>query len=145
MDKIGQAQDKLIPLGKKIDYSSIYAPHILYPIPRRTPVQILEQNPRQKESDIITYKDEPSLYGYDIWNCYEVSFRNSKYIPQVRILEIYIPCNSPNLIESKSLKLYLFSLSDLVASSDEEFLEIVRNDLELIAGAKIFLKLKKLY
>ena len=47
--------------------------------------------------------------GYDIWNCYEFSTLTDNGFPVCGVLKIIYPSNSPNIVESKSLKLYLNS------------------------------------
>jgi 7-cyano-7-deazaguanine reductase len=49
--------------------------------------------------------------GVDIWHNYEASWLNAKGKPQVAIVQLIVPCSSPYLIESKSLKLYFNSLN----------------------------------
>ena len=108
-------------LGKDTSYPDKYSPEILFPIPR------------SKGRDNIGKNVE--YFGYDIWNCYEVSWLNMKGKPEVRIFEIYVPASSPNIIESKSLKLYLFSLNNEKFESEAELLKIVKSDLEAKIGS----------
>ena len=49
--------------------------------------------------------------GVDIWTCYELSWLTPAGKPVVAIGEFSIPADSPNIIESKSFKLYLNSLN----------------------------------
>ena len=49
--------------------------------------------------------------GEDVWNCYEVSWLDHRGRPRRGAVELRIPCESPNVVESKSLKLYLNSLN----------------------------------
>ncbi len=55
--------------------------------------------------------------GVDIWNCYELSWLLPSGKPVVAIGEFRIPADSPNIIESKSFKLYLNSLNQSVFDS----------------------------
>ena len=52
---------------------------------------------------------EAHFDGYDVWNCYEFSFMLPNGFPKSGVLKICISCNSQNIVESKSLKLYLNS------------------------------------
>ena len=74
--------------------------------------------------------------GEDIWNAYELSWLDTNGRPAVATGEFRIPANSPNIIESKSLKLYLNSLN----GCGYESLEIVRStiaaDLGEVCGAE---------
>ena len=57
--------------------------------------------------------------------CFEISWLNSAGIPQVAIGRITLPAFSPNLIESKSLKLYFNSLNFAKFDSKEAFITTV--------------------
>ena len=50
--------------------------------------------------------------GADLWTAYELSWLNLRGKPQVAIAHITVPCETPNLIESKSFKLYLNSFNN---------------------------------
>ena len=52
------------------------------------------------------------LQGRDFWTSYEASWLNFQGIPQNKILNISYNSNSKFFVESKSLKLYLFSLNN---------------------------------
>jgi 7-cyano-7-deazaguanine reductase len=49
--------------------------------------------------------------GCDRWTCYEVSWLNREGVPQVGIASIEYPADSPMLVESKSVKLFLGSMN----------------------------------
>ncbi|MDX1916664.1 MAG: NADPH-dependent 7-cyano-7-deazaguanine reductase QueF [Rickettsiaceae bacterium] len=117
-------------LGKKVDYPTKYNPSLLFPIPRVV--------------NRVKIKFKASFYGYDIWNCYEVSWLNPKGKPEVRILELYIPCDSPNLLESKSLKLYLFSFNSEKFASSEEVEGIIKTDISHAVGQEVIVKMMRL-
>ncbi|NDB81680.1 MAG: NADPH-dependent 7-cyano-7-deazaguanine reductase QueF [Alphaproteobacteria bacterium] len=117
-------------LGQKVHYPAKYNPSLLFPIPRVV--------------NRVKIKLRSPFYGYDIWNCYEVSWLNPKGKPEVRILELYIPCDSPNLIESKSLKLYLFSFNNEKFASEEEVTNIIKSDISHAIGQDITVFMKKL-
>ncbi|MCC8416322.1 MAG: hypothetical protein LN575_03020 [Rickettsia endosymbiont of Gnoriste bilineata] len=84
------------------------------------------------------------FYGFDIWNCYEVSWLSQTGKPEVRILEFMVSSDSPNIIESKSLKLYLNSFSNTKLSSSEQVIELITRDLGLIFGSDVIVFLKDL-
>lgn len=105
------------PLGKMIATSADYDAGLLFPIPRaakRVEIGISERLPFQ---------------GLDLWNAYELSWLNSRGKPQVATGEIRVPATSPNLIESKSLKLYLNSLNQTRFASIDEVRETIQRDL----------------
>lgn len=103
---------KDILLGKEVAVPRSYDPSILYAIPR--------------------LRREKVLQGFDIWRCYELSWLNHRGKPEVAILEIVYPVRSRNIVESKSLKLYLGSLSGEPFSSSEEVRSLISLDLEKI-------------
>ncbi len=76
-------------------------------------------------------------YGLDIWNAYEFSYLDSNKKPCLKILEIKIPSNSSNTIESKSLKLYLNSFYDQSFKSDKHAIDTIKKDLEKICDCLI--------
>ena len=84
------------PLGKATEYQSHYAPELLYPIPRQL-----------KRSEIGIVDAALPFVGEDLWNAYELSWLNPKGKPVVAVGCFRVPVDSPNLIESKSFKLYL--------------------------------------
>ena len=97
-------------LGKKIEGSTNYDPSLLVPIPR------IEN--RQKYNI-----DEENLPfdGWDIWHAYEFSAMTENNLPVTRVLKLKYPANSPFIIESKSLKLYLnsFNMSNFGKNTGE--------------------------
>lgn len=116
-------------LGKNVEYRSNYNPDLLFKIAR---------------SDGRLYLPNMNYYGFDVWNCYEVSWLNPSGKPEVRILELYIDSSSEFIIESKSLKLYLFSLNNEKFASDQDVHRIIKNDLESLLGCSIYVNMKTL-
>ena len=119
-----------IPLGKKVEYDNEYNSELLFPLPR--------QMVREKASI-----DLPLPFkGMDIWHAYEISWLNSKGKPIVAIATFTIPCDSLNLIESKSFKLYLNSFNQTEFSSVNVVKELMQNDLSRAAGVPIGVKIE---
>ncbi len=106
-------------LGKKSDYDSTYNPNRLYPILRAG-----------KRQEIGIDPANPPFVGFDCWNHYEVSWLNEKGKPMIGIGEIFYDCNSPKLIESKSLKLYFNSFNNTQIKSIDELENTIKKDLE---------------
>ncbi|OTG83627.1 NADPH-dependent 7-cyano-7-deazaguanine reductase QueF [Acinetobacter sp. ANC 4648] len=115
-------------LGKETDYPSTYQPEILFPI-ARLPAR---ENYAQIEG---IYK------GKDWWHVFEISWLNTKGIPQVAIGRITLPAASPNLIESKSLKLYFNSMNFTQFDSKADFIRTVEKDLSKTAESEVKLDL----
>lgn len=115
-------------LGKDTNYPTEYQPDILFPI-SRAPA-------REKYAHV-----EAIQQGKDWWHVFEISWLNAAGVPQVAIGRITLPAFSPNLIESKSLKLYFNSLNFTKFDSKEAFIATVEKDLSKAAGAEITLDL----
>jgi len=67
--------------------------------------------------------------GADLWTAFELSWLNGRGKPQVALAHIMVPCESVNLIESKSLKLYLGSFNNTRFADAAEVLARLRADL----------------
>lgn len=110
-------------LGKKSPYESHYDPEKLFPISR------------QPKRDAIGVSDPASeplpFYGFDLWNHYEVSWLNEKGKPIVALAEIIYGCDSKNIIESKSMKLYFNSFNNTPFKDVESVASTVKKDLEM--------------
>lgn len=72
--------------------------------------------------------------GADIWNHYEVSWLNAKGKPQVATAEIIYGCESPCIIESKSMKLYFNTLNNTRFADIELVRKIVEDDISKGVG-----------
>jgi 7-cyano-7-deazaguanine reductase len=117
------------PLGKTAAYQAHYAPELLFPIPRQ-----------QKRAELGLTGTLP-FFGVDIWNAYEISWLNMRGKPQVAIATITVPAVSPNIIESKSFKLYLNSFNQTRLANTDALLALLRDDLSNAVGAPVHLKL----
>jgi 7-cyano-7-deazaguanine reductase len=110
-------------LGRSLAYPDRYNRDLLFPIARaasRTGLAI------------------PSAwYGDDVWNAYEVSWLNAKGKPVVAITRFAFPCHSPNLIESKSFKLYLNSYNEERFESEDAVRTRMAHDLSQATGASV--------
>ena len=115
-------------LGKDTNYPTEYQPEILYPI-SRAPA-------REKYAHI-----EAIQKGTDWWHIFEISWLNAAGVPQVAIGRMTLPASSPNLIESKSLKLYFNSLNFAKFESKSAFIATVEQDLSKAAEADVKLDL----
>jgi 7-cyano-7-deazaguanine reductase len=117
----------ILSLGQATQYPDQYDPSLLFPIPRA-------EN-RAK----LGFKDSQALpfVGVDIWNAFELSWLNKKGKPQIALAEFQIPADSPNMIESKSFKLYLNSLNNTHFADEHQLRELLIKDLSAVAGSKI--------
>ncbi len=117
------------PLGKPSSYQTEYAPSLLFPIAR------------QSKRDEIGVTGTLPFFGIDIWNAYELSWLNLRGKPQVAIASITVPADSPNIIESKSFKLYLNSYNQTRVASPDALADMLRADLSDGFGAPVQVKL----
>ena len=69
------------------------------------------------------------FFGADLWTAFELSWLTPRGKPQVAIAHVTVPCETPNIIESKSFKLYLNSFSNTAFTSADEVRERIRTDL----------------
>jgi 7-cyano-7-deazaguanine reductase len=117
------------PLGKQSAYQTQYDPSLLFPIARKT------------KRDELGLSGTLPFYGVDIWNAYEISWLNLRGKPQVAIASITVPADSPNIVESKSFKLYLNSFNQTRLAGTDALLELMRADLSFGFGAPVQIKL----
>jgi 7-cyano-7-deazaguanine reductase len=115
-----------IPLGRETAYPRHYDPTLLFPIARRLGRDALD----------ITAGALPFV-GHDRWHAYELSWLDTRGKPVVAAATFTVPADSPQLIESKSLKLYFNSLNgERFADADAVVARIVA-DLSAAAGASV--------
>lgn len=117
------------PLGKPAAYQSEYDPSLLFTISR------------QNKRDELGLSGTLPFFGMDFWNAYELSWLNLRGKPQVAIGSFLVPADSPNIVESKSFKLYLNSLNQSRLAGPEALLELLRADLSAAFGSSIQIRL----
>lgn len=122
-------------LGKPITTPEKYEPSLLFRIPR-------SENRIQYDID----DDHLPFVGFDVWNCYEVSFLTDNGLPVSRVMKLVYPANSKYLVESKSLKLYLNSFNmdhfgKTVLKAEERVGVAISNDLSLLLEAQVYVSL----
>ncbi|MCA0404007.1 MAG: NADPH-dependent 7-cyano-7-deazaguanine reductase QueF [Proteobacteria bacterium] len=120
-------------LGKKSDYDLSYNPERLFPIPRI-----------EKRREIGIDPQKLPFVGFDCWNHYELSWLNEKGKPMVGTAEIIYDCLSPNIIESKSLKLYFNSFNNTKIKDAKALEALVKKDIEERIQANVFIRIYSL-
>ena len=113
------------PLGQTVAYPAHYDPSLLFPIARA-----------QNRASLNLSGPLPFM-GVDIWNAYELSWLDPKGKPQVAMARFTVRADSPNIIESKSFKLYLNSYNQTRLDNAEVLGERLANDLSAAAGAPV--------
>ncbi len=117
------------PLGKAVAYPGAYDAGLLYAIDR-APLR-----------EALGFGATLPFLGADVWNAYELSWRNPRGKPQVALASLVFLADSPRLIESKSLKLYLNSLADSHFDGMEAVRERIVADLTAAAGSRVDVQL----
>jgi 7-cyano-7-deazaguanine reductase len=113
------------PLGKPAAYGDRYDPGLLFPIeraPQRAALGLGEPLP---------------FSGADLWTAYELSWLDSRGKPEVAIGLFSVPADSPRIVESKSLKLYLNSFSQTPFDSAAAVERAIGADLGRAFGAGV--------
>ena len=118
------------PLGKNSENPNQYSPDLLFPISRD-----------ENRAKLGIQRQSLPFFGVDIWNAYELSWLNTKGKPQLAIATFMVPANSPNIIESKSWKLYLNSLNNHRFESNDHLIDTLKKDLSKAAGATVMVQL----
>ncbi len=121
------------PLGKPVSYRHEYAPELLFPISRQI-----------KRDELGVRADALPFVGVDLWNAYEISWLDPRGKPVVALGEFAVPADSPCLVESKSLKLYLNSFNQSRFTSVEAVRELIARDLSAAAGSTVAVELRSL-
>ncbi|MDA8454560.1 NADPH-dependent 7-cyano-7-deazaguanine reductase QueF [Acidovorax sp. GBBC 3334] len=104
-------------LGRASAYADQYDASLLYPLPR------------QPKRDEIGVTGAPPFFGADLWTAFELSWLNPRGKPQVAIAHVTVPCETPNIVESKSFKLYLNSFNNTRFADAAEVQARIRADV----------------
>ena len=116
-------------LGQRTPVVEAYCPQLLYPIPR------------QEARSTLGIHGVLPFYGADQWYAYEMSWLDKNARPVARVGRFSVPCSTPNLVESKSFKLYLNSLNNTQYESEQAAINCIEADVGEIAGAAVSLTL----
>jgi len=116
-------------LGKHTPVVDEYSPQLLYPIPRRD------------ARDRLGLHEPLPFAGADLWHAYEMSWLDHTGKPVARVGRFTIGAGSPNMVESKSFKLYLNSLNSTCFTSDEEAAATIKRDIGKTVGEDVALEL----
>jgi len=114
------------PLGRAVVYPERFDAGLLHVIPRA-----LGRGALGITDDALPF------IGHDRWHAYELSWLDMQGKPQVATATLQVPAASRNLIESKSLKLYLNSCNNARFADAEALRRQVVGDLSLAAGAAV--------
>ena len=109
-------------LGKKVSNPKEFSPEILFPIERQ------DQRKHLNNSD---------FKGEDIWNIHELLWIDNNDCHHHNEISIVIPCSSANIVESKSLKLFINSLVHKRFKSLSEVNRLIKHHIDELVEADI--------
>jgi 7-cyano-7-deazaguanine reductase len=116
-----------LPLGRPVEYPRHYDPGLLFPISRAI-----------GRTALAMPADAPLPFvGQDRWHAYELSWLDARGKPVVQVATFTVPADSPQLVESKSLKLYLNSFNATRFDDAESVRVRIAADLAQAAGAPV--------
>lgn len=118
-----------LSLGKQTDYQSDYNPKLLQAVPRSL-----------NRQELGCVEVQP-FTGTDVWHAYELSWLNSKGKPVVALGRFTFMASAPNIIESKSFKLYLNSFNQTRFESHSDVESLLLKDLARVAAGDVVVEL----
>ena len=117
------------PLSKAAAYGERYDPGLLFSI---------ERAPQRAT---LGLGDPLPFSGADLWTAYELSWLDPRGKPDIAIGRFSVAADSPRIIESKSLKLYLNSFSQTPFDSAAAVGQVIAADLGTAFGAAVDVEL----
>ena len=114
-----------LPLGRRVDTPKHYDPAVLRGIERRLA--------RQQ----IGITEPLPFLGEDVWNCYEFSWLAPTGLPRIGVLTLRVPVESPRIVESKSLKLYLGGFGGSKFEDSAAVCSAIETDLSRQIGSAV--------
>jgi 7-cyano-7-deazaguanine reductase len=126
---VAEGEEGGMLLGQHTPVMQDYAPQILHAIPRAS-----------ARAQLGLGQSLP-FHGVDLWHAYELSWLDGTGKPVARVGRFGVPAASPNMVESKSFKLYLNSLNNTRFSSTDEARSTIAADISAVAGAEVALEL----
>ena len=112
-------------LGRAVDYPRHYDASLLFPIARSV------------GRSVLSLDAVPPFIGHDRWHAYELSWLDVRGKPMVATATFTVPADSPHLVESKSLKLYLNSFNATRFDDAEAVRARIAADMSQAAGAPV--------
>lgn len=119
-------------LGQQTVYCNQYDPSLLFGIPRQ-----------EKRDELGFDLQTLPFSGVDVWSAFEISWLNLKGKPIVAWAEFHFPASSPNLVESKSFKLYLNSFNGSRFANQQAVVDCWIKDLSAVCGGEVSVKCHK--
>ena len=113
-----------LPLGRRVGYPTTRDPSVLRGIARA---------PARANIGL----GDPLPFGEDLWNAYEFSWLAPSGLPRIGVLTARMPCASPRIVESKSLKLYLDGFAQTIFAAKADVTAAIAQDLTAATGAAV--------
>lgn len=114
-----------LPLGKQTSYPEQYDPSVLVAVPRTA------------ARDFWPADTALPFVGTDDWTGYELSWLDKQGKPQMSGLLLDYSADTPNIVESKSLKLYLNSFNQTRIDDSDTISNTITNDIAAIVGGTV--------
>ena len=117
------------PLGHAATYREHYDPSLLFPVeraPLRATLGIAAPLP---------------FHGEDVWTAHELSWLDASGKPQIGVATLRVPAQSPCIVESKSVKLYLTSFNQTSFESAQAMRGTIARDLGAATGSEVVVEL----
>ncbi|HEY3179995.1 MAG TPA: NADPH-dependent 7-cyano-7-deazaguanine reductase QueF [Casimicrobiaceae bacterium] len=118
------------PLGHATGYPDTYDPTQLFAVPRAP------------QRATLGLTDALPFTGSDLWTAYELTWLDPRGKPCIAIATIEVPADSPSIVESKSMKLYLGSFAQSSFKNPGDVAATIKSDLMSATGAVIRVQLK---
>lgn len=118
------------PLGQPSGHPDQYAPSLLFTVPRAP------------QRAALGIGDRLPFTGVDVWTAYELTWLDTGGKPQVALATLEVPVDSPSIIESKSMKLYLGSFAQTHLAGMTEVAAVIERDLSDACGARVGVALR---
>ena len=115
-----------VPLGRPVEYPATVDPSVLFAVARAQ-----AREPLGLDASALPFT------GVDVWNAWEFSWLDARGLPRVAVLRLTVPCTSPDIVESKSLKLYLGGYAMTPFTGPEAVRTRVERDVSACVGAKV--------
>ena len=120
-----------LPLGRPTRYTDQYDPTLLHPIERAASRAALGR------PGALPFR------GEDVWNAWDLTWLTPQGQPRAAVAVIRVPASSTHIIESKSMKLFLNSLSMTPFDDDAALARQLSDDLAQSAGGEVTVAIER--
>lgn len=118
------------PLGRPTRHPDRYDPGLLFPVPRAP----------QRAALGIT--DKLPFSGADIWTAFELTWLDARGKPEVALATLRFGVDSPCIVESKSMKLYLGSFAQSRYATRADVAAVIESDLTRASGEPVIVDVR---